>query len=357
VTSDAGLVGAGRVVAVALLLLLAGCSGLGGDDDPDRPAFDVPPTTTEAAPGEESDPFPYGVNESGITSSFALLQSHVGLLRLESFRVVRERTVRTDDLDLVRLTRVDARVDADRLRYLVEIDRRGEAGAERQVVYAPTEESVDTGRTQGSVTAVALDDEQVQSATRVEPLFEGSVPPRRVLSSPPSYRDRLYRYLAAVESARVERLDSGSVRITATETTNEDRVDPGPGTVSDLSVAVTVDSEGLITAARASYALTRNGSTVRVTERIAYSDVGSVSITPPTWYDRVQGTVTSSVTPGGGLIDVGNRSRTPGSVGVERRRGPGESHRDRGAVLVGVEPDRAAGVVEHPVDDPQSDTA
>lgn len=308
--------GAGRVAAVVLLLLLAGCSGLGLGDDSDRPAFDVPPTTAGTGPDEATDPYPYGVNESGLTSSFGLLQSHVGLLRLESFRVVRERTVRTGNLTVLRSTRVDARIDRDRLRYLVEIDRRGQAGAGRQSVYAPTEATVEGGRTQGTVLAVALADGDVRSATRIDPIFGDSVPPRRLLSGPPSYRDHLYRYLAAVETARVERLDDAngneSVRITATETTNENRVVPGNGSVSDLSVVVTVDRAGLITEAGVTYALTRNGSTVRVTERIAYTEVGAVSITPPDWYDETRGTVTASRTPGVGLIDVGNRSQASG---------------------------------------------
>ncbi len=301
-----------RAVAVALLLVTAGCSGFGlGGEERERPAFDVPPTAEEPETDPEPDPFPYGVNESGLTSSFALLQSHVGLLRLESFRVVRERTVSTRNLTVLDSTRVDARIGTDRLRYRIETDR-GPPDASRQSVYAPTEATVDGGRTQGAVLAVALAEGEVQSATGVDPVFGESVSPRRVLSEPPSYRNRLYRYLNAVETARVERLDGGNesagVRITATETTNENRVVPGAGTVSNLSVAVSVDSEGVITEAMATYALTRNGSTVRVTEQIAYSAVGEVSITPPEWYDGVRGRVTASRTPEAGLFDVGNRT-------------------------------------------------
>jgi len=316
VTEDAEWAGVGRVAAVVLVVLLAGCSGLGVDDDPDRPAFDVPPTAAESGPDADSDPFPYGVNESGVTSSFGLLQTHVGLLRLESFRVVRERTVTDSTLTVLGSTRVDARVDRDRQGYLIEVDR-GPPNESRQAVYAPTTAG-ESGRTQGSVVAVALVDGEVESATRVAPAFGESVSPRRVLSGPPSYRNHLFRYLNAIETARVERPDganvtgeeSGSVRITATETTNEDRVAPGNGSVSDLSVAVTVDRRGLVTETRVQYALTRNGSTVRVTERIAYSDVGSVSVTAPDWYDGVRGQVTSSLTPGPGLLDVGNRTRS-----------------------------------------------
>ncbi len=307
-TSETSPPAVAGTVAVALLLLLAGCSGLGGDGEPDRPAFDVPPTTEGG--GEETDPFPYGVNESGVTSSFALLQAHVGVLRLESFRVVRERTVSSENGTVLRSTRVDGRVAADRLGYRLDVERLADGNLRRQSVYASVEGTGDGGRVQGDVFAVTLGEDGVRSATRLVPRYGDTVAPRQVLAGNPSYRPQLYRYLTAIENATVRRVDDGgttTVRIRATETAPDVLV--ANGTVSELSVQLVIDERGVVTETTATYAVNRGDSTVRVVERIVYSEIGTTSVTAPPWYDGVRDRVTATAAPGPGLIDVaGNRT-------------------------------------------------
>ena len=275
-------------VLVAVLVVLSGCSGIGigigGDDAESRTPYDVPSRT----PGPNAGP--PGVNASGVGSPFALVQAHVGTLRLDSFRVTRERTVR--DGDGVRVTSVDARIGADRQRYRIAIDA-GEPGGVRQEVYASTRRTDGGEVVQMAVLAARLNGDELLSTQRVEPLVGDSVTPRQVLPGTPGYRERLYRYLSVVEAASVERIEAASdgddarYRIAATEIGDRQQLAPLADEITRVDLTLTVTGAGFIEQTTVEYTVQQGERTRRISERIEYRSIGSVSITEPGWFETV----------------------------------------------------------------------
>jgi hypothetical protein len=283
-------------VAVVALVALAGCSSL-GDTDPGRTPFDVP-----SQPPSVGGAGPPGITNDSVESPFLLVQSHVGVLSLDSFRVVRERTVRTAAGTVVRSFALDARVSTDRQRYRVRIDRDGTALSSRErgtrVVYAATRDTPRQGARQERVLAARLGpDGTVRSATRLTAEFDPVVSPEDVLSADPNYRDRLYRYLTVTDEAVVRPLQPGGgpevdattgtrYRVEALTTSDRRLLASGPNeTVSNVSVAFVADERGLIVETVASYVVVRGGEQFSVRERIAYPALGDVSVQRPDWFD------------------------------------------------------------------------
>ncbi|ELZ23203.1 hypothetical protein C475_16179 [Halosimplex carlsbadense 2-9-1] len=75
-----------RAIAVALLVVLAGCSAL-------APGTDRPTVTPAPAPTDS--PLPPGVESSGVTGASALAAAHAAALGNSSYTLVTNRTVRT----------------------------------------------------------------------------------------------------------------------------------------------------------------------------------------------------------------------------------------------------------------------
>jgi hypothetical protein len=270
------------------------------------------------------------VTGEGVASTFALLQSHVGLLRLDSFRVERERTVRDADGTLVRSTSVTAAVSMDRRSYRIELDRRTPDGRERRSVYATvrTENGSRDDADGGQAPVLAVEfgpNGSVRSATRLEPAVGTVLFPRAVLAENPSYRERLYRYLTVVEEATVERIDGGETataryRITAETVRDPELLAPRGGRVSNVSVRTVATENGLLVRTVASYTVVRGDRTLRVSERIAFDVVDSPPVRPPDWYETAVGDVEASVSlvPGGNGTEgfgPGSGTSNPASVG------------------------------------------
>lgn len=291
-------------LAVALLLVLAGCSSLGGAGGSDRTAYDVPSRTPSVG-----GPGPPGVANDSVESPFLLVQSHVGTLSLDSFHVVRERTVRRPDGTVVRAERVDARVSTDRQQYHIRVDRRGTAvDPETRVVYASVRDGVRRGVRQATVIDARLEDGQVVSAREIAREYGAVIYPEDVLGIDPNYRDRLYRYLTVTDDAVVRPLQPGvgpdldattgtRYQVEALTTSDHRLLTVGPNeTVANVSVRFVADERGLILEMVASYVVSRDGERLRVTERIAYPALGNVSVTRPDWFDRVADEVAATAT-------------------------------------------------------------
>ncbi len=318
-------------VAVALLVVAAGCSGLDGGE---RTPYAAPDQTVGTADGG-----PPGVANGSVERPFQLVQSHVGALSLSSFAVVRERTVTAADGTVVNRRRVEARVSRDRQQFLLLVERAGATVADsRRLVYASVGPDSSRGVRQDAVVSANVTAAGgVSSARRLTPGSGDVVYPTDVLSRDPTHRTLLYRYLSVADRVVVTPLAPGEgpdadttagtrYRVTARTTQHERLLAPDANaTVSDVSVTFVADADGVVVELRVEYVLVRGDDRYRVTDRVAYPAIGDVTVERPAWFDealdRADETTTSEdeEDPGGDVRDPGDDGETRGRAPTEGR--------------------------------------
>jgi hypothetical protein len=251
-----------RRAALALcgLVLLAGCSGLAGDDRR---------TPVEPAP-VPVDP-PPGVSEGGSVDSVALLSSHVGLLRDGSATVTERRTERFANGSL--------RFDRETVTYHGPVDR---------FYVVQTVEGTDPrayGASEGRYERWANGTVGV-SATRtgdgVE--YESAYPGQFRINQ----FERLYPLFATLEPTVQEHRRDGRTVFVARATRARLPGGFGEEPVTDLrnvSFRATVRPDGLVRSYRLTYTGSVDGARVRVVEELRYEDVSETTVPRPDWVD------------------------------------------------------------------------
>lgn len=112
-----------RPVTLAVLLFLAGCSGLAG-----QPTATVTPAPVPSV--ERPDlTFPPGTGPAGVSDPSTLANAHHGVIRGSSYTELRSRTVRSRNGRLITRTELSARFSANQSRFVL-IYRAEGPGAE-----------------------------------------------------------------------------------------------------------------------------------------------------------------------------------------------------------------------------------
>jgi hypothetical protein len=260
------------VVVLSLLVVLAGCNGVGGPatDQSRESVTPAPVPTTAAGNGTVVAP---GVTDRGVTDSLALARAHVATLRNRSYAVRYDRTVRFANGTVRARQVIDGTVGVQNERYRLAVDWRGAATNDSRTDYQYDGRRVVRERTLGGVTTrrIVMDSRGIGAAP---------ADPVDVLPFDPRFGDRLHTLVSAIGSASVTPVTrAGTARATYRIRT---RVLGNLGRqVSDASGVVIVTESGLVREYRFRYETVRSGQPVTVTERFRVTNV-TARTTPAT---------------------------------------------------------------------------
>ncbi|MFC6975193.1 hypothetical protein ACFQL1_11880 [Halomicroarcula sp. GCM10025709] len=265
-----------RVTVVALCLALAGCGGFVGGPDQATPVTPAPvptpdPGTVRVAPG---------LTEAGVDDADALTRAHVAVLSNRSYTVDRRRLVETAD-GTVRLrqdTRVETAAGYDAYRASSAV--AGTAVSNRTV-----RTHWEDGRAVQWTTANGTTDRRIAADSRG--IGGPPLPPRDALSFDPTFNQRIRTLFGAVNVTNVSltneeimQLNQAPLYRVSTEgATDRTRI---PVVTADrvggVSFTATVTPNGVVRSYALQYTVVRDGTTLRVTESVRYSDVGTTTV-------------------------------------------------------------------------------
>lgn len=269
----------GAAALLAALLVLAGCSGLAGDERPRPTPAPVPTDAPETASQRSLAP---GVGPTGRTDPLALSLAHDRTVANRSVTVRFERVRRYDNGSLhSRRTRL-VRASANRTRLFSRFGNDGPGAT-----YFPEG---------GSVTVFTDGTWLLQRTRRGDRVAYGGLPPSRyragtapVIPYLPG-GGRVYVVFASVQTrlagvdtaGGVERYRVESVRPSGSAgLAGSEQVDA----VRNLSVTATITPAGLVRSYRLEYVGIENGTPLDVTTVVSYRAVGTTRVERPPWYD------------------------------------------------------------------------
>ncbi|WP_276273794.1 hypothetical protein [Haloarcula litorea] len=261
------------LVALALCLVTAGCTGFVGGGGPDRPEAGVTPAPVPTEPPRQVAP---GLSAAGVTDVNALARAHVGRLSNASYTLRHSRTVRTAD-GTVRLRQVTTGAFA--ANYRTYVARRTVTG---------------TGVTDRTVRTRWVEDRAVQwttvnGTTRRQVVADGEgigappLPPRAALFFDPTFNRRVAALFSGADVTEVRRTREEVMqtyrapvaRVRADGAVDRSRFPVAPADrVGDVRFTAVVGPGGLVYSYSTQYTVVRDGARLRVTESLRFSRVG-----------------------------------------------------------------------------------
>jgi hypothetical protein len=265
-------------LALACLLVTAGCSGL-------APATDPAGSPTETLTPAPYTPPPPGLDASGEVSASDLAAAHVEALANRSFTVVEVRALTYPNGTTVRKHVITerTRLGADRRRYRF-------AFASTTAFVEHENNSLEAVYVSNGTLLVEKQDRNgdgqpdhsvvtEQNGTPTDPLTE--------YHGSPLNREQLLRLYEMGEFS-LTRTDDG-FRLRSSE---PQRVDGGPtgllpanATVTSITVSLT--PEGRVRSYRMAFEGVHAGERVTGVERVTYSAVGNTTVSEPPWFEKV----------------------------------------------------------------------
>lgn len=277
-----------EVVALAVLLVTAGCSGFApvGDDDTGPTSSLTPVSVPEEDGREELAP---GLTADGVQNPEALADAHAARLENRSYRLVINRTVRDWNESLREQLLLNLSLSTDR-SYLVDT---ATAGPEAPVFLGrPPAEA--TFWSNGSVYTRRLSRDGGPTYTAFQPsegagtwqYWARTAPFGGQQSSPRGFISRTF---AAVPTRTADR----QVRENGTTYRLEGARAVGPlGEVDDpraVTLRARVTDAGLVRSVSLSYTGTIGGELVRAHWTVRYEDIGTTTVEQPSWTERALG--------------------------------------------------------------------
>lgn len=268
------------VLAVALLVALAGCNAAPGGDGTTTAATTSEATRDGTATGTgpgDADP-PPGVSASGVTDPDELVDAHDGVLRNTSYTVESNVTVRGEGALLAR-TNATVRVAAGGHPAF----QRYRVGGERPESVGLYGYDVETWH-DGNATWYATDGPNGTDYRRV-PGERG-----RSLGAQTG-RDHLHALFTGLNAtvAGTETRDGATLhRLGATRPGDAESL---VGTlrgdeVANVSLTALVGEDGVVHRYRVGYDATVEDSTVRVERAVRFTALGETTVERPAWYDE-----------------------------------------------------------------------
>lgn len=268
-------------LAFCVLILLTGCNGLLDDVTGEkRGSYDVP------------ERHPPGIDQDGVTDTRVLLANHTAALRNRSV------TVRSDHVQRFR--------DNDTVRYQSRTTERvGESGSYFTVYRRDGYDSDVLGTSPRRVERWSNGSTALLKVTR-----NGTTDYRPTWPLAKGQRAR-YETLLLLLSDIDPTLD-GTRTLEGREVyvlrANRDNMSIGlpndrvARTARNLSFVAWVEQSGLVRGYRLEYDVSIANSTVRVTETLAFEDIGSTTVPRPSWVETAVETVDPSVRRDGGPV-------------------------------------------------------
>lgn len=254
------------ILAVLALVLLSGCSLLGGDSTPT-----TEPTATATAT-ETPVPYPAGYSADGVTNATAARTGHVeGLLATGNFTLGYNATIRAEN-GTSRVTLLQAVSPAEpRALSDTVVASTGDRGSQvvrRTRYYANGTQYVRLQR--GKNTSYGT--------------IDGTLPATSFVGS--QYVDAVLTNVSYDTATRVERGGETYFRFTASGIDDpgallSDRVSPEE--VSGGNVTLVVDRDGVVKSVRYDATISREGRTTRYSVTFAVAGVGNTTVQRPDW--------------------------------------------------------------------------
>lgn len=249
-------------VAVAVLLVLAGCAGTSPSTTTTTTQASTTTTTqtTTTMPSTTANEFVApGVSTDGVVDGFRLGAAHADTLRLNSYTVVQTETTTDADGDVISSTETVA--------------KHGDAA------------TAGTKTVDGEQTAAFYHDGSSGTLkTGNETTALGS-PADVWTQSRSAWKEDIYAVVGASDMA-VERFEteSGKVRYRLTAENPTKLVDV-PNDAENPSVTVVVSSIGLVHEYTISYDTTVDGEPATYTKTVAFTNVDGTTVDQPDWHD------------------------------------------------------------------------
>lgn len=267
------------VVLLTLLVVLSGCSFLGGTPTPDpgpaSPTGEGTATQTESptpSPTPEQSSFPAGFSSSGVTDADAAVRGHVdALVEAGSFHVVYNATADSENRS-ARIGTFQAANLTDRRAFVV---TRVVDGATRMQYHEGDDvyvkEIPPDGDPEYSTDETPFDPERFAGLSTVEPLL---------------------RHAEYGEPETMEQDGDTVYRYRATEVTDIESIlgrDVDPRNVSSFQSAFDVGADGIVRQAAYRATIERPHETVTIQVRIQVLGYGTTTVGEPTWLDEAKG--------------------------------------------------------------------
>lgn len=257
----------------ALLVVLAGCSGLGTDVEEPTPTATPAPVPTETAAA-----YPFGVGPDGVTRPLAVANAHAAATA-DAYAFRSNWTVRRADGSVRERVVLRGRVRPEQWRTRVAV-----TGASPTVL------------SDRPATAVFWSNRTVLVGKRVgggETRYQYVPPPAYTESGffgriQRPYPDQTLDFLLGSLDLRVVDERENGVVLAGDTVVDRDRFETAvPGRdPANVSYRLFVDSEGVVRDQRLSYEATYRGERVSVVRRVRYVAVENVSVERPEWYER-----------------------------------------------------------------------
>lgn len=261
-------------LTVALLVVLAGCSGFVGDEPTGADPTTETPTTTD----EPSEVAP-GLSEDGVTDARELAEAHREALRGSSHTQLVEETIRDEDGEVIETVRSESRVaaDGDRRHAITEID--SDPSEIQPFPYAEVE-------IWSNETTIYR---QVTPNGTVE-YHEGSELP----STWGTGRWHELHSLFGALDVTVEETDDGAIPDYRVETAEPAPSPDYPRDASNVSLTATVEPSGFVSEHTVEYETTldrgdeREEQSVTITRTVTLADRGETTVREPDWVSEAR---------------------------------------------------------------------
>jgi hypothetical protein len=276
-------------IALALLVVLAGCSGLPGSGTPTdggttptptpTATTDTPTPTPTATPSPSPETVAPGLTESGVVDAWALAREHKTTLRSVSRTVQVERTVTA--ADGTTLARVETTVD--RSGPLVPgTYRRTVSGSAPGSVGEPTTDLAVWTNGTATVTKTGSGD----AAT-----YTNSSGRASVFGSDGTRWQTLFLLFTGTNVTVTDERTRNGVSAYRVESTGQPSGDSRFASYANVSLTAVVSEDGIVRRYELSYDRSIDGRQVTVTESVRFTDLTSTEVTKPTWYGTGNATV------------------------------------------------------------------
>lgn len=266
-----------RVLAVAVLLLLAGCNAPAGPADPSTATRTVTPVPVPAD-GSTTTPdgqFAPGVRDDGVDGE-RLAGAHARALANASYAVNQtlvqryaNGTLRSRYVTVARFTETPGRFAAT----LRQTDRRDGRLVERTV----------RRYGDGDAAYAAITEENATRYRRLRWPDGEPRDPQQVYPENLTNVRSIARVFTLVETRVVDTVEMDGTRYARVESAPNATLPP----LANVSVTALVSERGVIRSYRVTYDVSRSEESVRATVAVSYTRVGETTVSEPPWLDRV----------------------------------------------------------------------
>ena len=267
-----------RALAVAALLVVAGCNVPASDPAPDTATVTPAPVPESTATGPEV--FAPGVTGDGVTTPTRLARAHARTLEATSYTVNQTLVQRFDNGTLRSRYVTHARFAPEQGRFrasLQQVDREEGDRVRRRTRRFGDGERAYVANTEANDTTYRL-----LRYPDGEPRPPSSVYVRNLTNS-----GTIERLFTLVDTRTVGTFTENGTRYARVRSSEPAALPP----LQNVTLVATISERGVVAQYRVEYDVVRTGR-VEATIVVSYTDLGTTTVDRPAWVDRVNETAT-----------------------------------------------------------------